>query len=349
METNFETNQNGINTYAEILSQPEIWDSAIIVAESQRQKLEEIDLTQFDQVIFTGCGSTYYLSLSAAFTLQQTTGIPARAVPASELLFSPDALLTSGKTLLVALSRSGSTTETVAAVNKFKNNDKGYVIAISNYPEEALAGLADIALIIEAGQEQSVAQTRSFASMLVAATTMTSILGRRNDWIGLLHKLQAVGSRLITEYEPISRSIGQNINLDRFYFLGSGARFGLACETNLKLKEMTLTHSEPFHFFEFRHGPMAMVTPSTQIIGLYSEFNLRNEAQVMKEMKALGAHTLSLGETQADINFNSGIPEVLQNVLFLPILQLMAFHRSIHKGLNPDKPNNLSSVVTLDI
>ncbi len=250
-----------------------------------------------------------------------------------------------GQTLLVAISRSGSTSETVQAVQQFKHQKQGLVIGITNYGQEALASLADISLVIPAGQESSVAQTRSFASMLVAATAMTSILSRKPDWLEQMQALPPIGERLMDRYEDAARKIGENLTLDRFYFLGSGERYGLACETNLKMKEMTLTHSEPFHFFEFRHGPMAMVTPTTQIIGLHSVANRKNEDLVLKEMAALGAQTISLADSAADFVFKSHLPESLQNVFFLPILQLMAYYRSIRKGLNPDQPNNLTAVV----
>ncbi len=336
------------HTYTEILSQPDVWKEALAVVVESRQALECIDLTQFDQVVFIGCGSTYYLSHSAAVTFQQATGILSRAVPASELLFSPDAVLDNGRTLLVAVSRSGNTSETNLAVKQFKEQKRRMVVCITNYGDSELADLADIALVITAGQEKSVAQTRSFSSMLVAATAMTAVFSRKFDWLELMEILPRVGTRLIKQYESDARAIGENLTLDRFYFLGSGERYGIACEANLKLKEMTLTHSEPFHFFEFRHGPMAMVTPTTQIIGLQSVSNQKNENQVLLDMQALGAQTFSLADLGADLVFECLLPEPLQNVLYLPVLQLMAYYRSIQKGLDPDKPNNLSTVIKLD-
>jgi glucosamine--fructose-6-phosphate aminotransferase (isomerizing) len=115
------------------------------------------------------------------------------------------------------------------------------------------------------------------------------------------------------------------------------------------MKEMTLTHSEPFHFLEFRHGPMSMVGKSTVVCGLLSTVNRQHEAQVLSEMKMLGGTVASLGESDADIVFESGIPESVRGVLYLPVLQLMAFHRSAAKGLNPDRPKNLTAVVQLNL
>jgi glucosamine--fructose-6-phosphate aminotransferase (isomerizing) len=114
------------------------------------------------------------------------------------------------------------------------------------------------------------------------------------------------------------------------------------------MKEMTLTHSEPFHFLEFRHGPMSMVGASTVVCGLLSTVNRQHEAKVLSEMKMLGGTVAGLGESEADVCFESNLPESVRGVLYLPVLQLMAFYRSLAKGLNPDRPENLTAVVKLD-
>jgi len=114
------------------------------------------------------------------------------------------------------------------------------------------------------------------------------------------------------------------------------------------MKEMTLTHSEPFHFLEFRHGPMSMVNQSTVVVGMLSEQNRVHEAKVLSEMKMLGGTVAAVGEKEADVCFESNVPEQVRGVLYLPALQLMAFYRSVAKGLNPDRPTNLTAVVKLD-
>jgi glucosamine--fructose-6-phosphate aminotransferase (isomerizing) len=341
--------ERGFHTRNEIFSQPEAWAEALEVVERNRPALTTLLQADYEQVLFTGCGSTYYLSLAAAALFQEVTGKIARAVPGGELLLNPQTVVVNGKTLLVAVSRSGSTTETVRAVEQFKAQKRGPVVAITNYGDEPLAGLADAALVIEKGQEQSVAQTRSFASMYVAATAMTMVAAGVENLRGVMQKLPEAGAKLLASYEPVAREFGENLDFDRFYFLGSGARYGLACEVNLKMKEMTLTHSEPFHFLEFRHGPMSMVNENAVIVGLVSEKNLSHEQAVLNEMQALGGNVLTLGETGLDVCFDSGIPEAGRAVLYLPVLQLMAFYRSLAKGLNPDRPTNLAAVVKLEL
>lgn len=332
------------HTYREIKLQTEAWAQALNVAST----LNLPTVGDYDQVIFTGCGSTYYLALAAATLYQELTGCPARAVSGGELLLNSKTVLTEQKTLLIAISRSGATTETVKAVETFKVEHRGDIVVISAY-DQALSKLADINLVISKGQEQSVAQTRSFASMYVAASALCARLARREDLLSAMRRLPEVGNRVIDDYESFAKEIGENLNFDRFYFLGSGIFYGLACEANLKMKEMTLTHSEPFHFLEFRHGPMSMVNPSAVVVGLLSDRNRMYEEKVLSEMKELGGTVISLGEKEADVLFESGIPESVRGVLYLPVLQWMAFYRSVAKGLNPDKPNHLTAVVKLDL
>jgi glucosamine--fructose-6-phosphate aminotransferase (isomerizing) len=170
----------------------------------------------------------------------------------------------------------------------------------------------------------------------------------REDLVEAMGRLPEVGNWVIGNYESYAKEIGENLSFDRFYFLGSGIRYGLACETNLKMKEMTLTHSEPFHVLEFRHGPMSMVNEKAVVVGMLSDVNRVHEAKVLSEMKMLGGTVSSLGEADADVSFKSQIPEQVRGVLYLPVLQLMAFYRSVAKGLNPDRPENLTAVIKLD-
>jgi glutamine---fructose-6-phosphate transaminase (isomerizing) len=339
----------GQYTYNEIQSQPEAWADALnVLSKQQYAILELLRHNHYEQILFTGCGSTYYLSIAGAALTQSMTGLLARACPASEVWLNPSACFGAGKTLLVAVSRSGSTSETVQAVEAFRDAKRGQVIVITNYNESPLASLGEATLIIEAGQEESIAQTRSFASLYVAVCGIAANLAGRDDLLAAMQGLPRIGKQILKQYDDLACTFGQDLTIDRFYMLGSGNRYGLACEANLKMKEMTLTHSEPFHFLEFRHGPKAMVTETTAIVGLLSDSLRDYEKAVLDEMRQPGAHILTLGESEADVSFNSGIPEAVRNVLYLPFLQMTAYYRAVAKGLNPDKPNNLSAVVHLD-
>lgn len=340
--------ENGKHTYQEIFNQVAAARQALELIQAGRKELSVLGDGVYSQTLFTGCGSTYYLSLSSAALFQELTGKPARAVTGGELLYNPQTVLTAGRTLLIAISRSGSTTETVRATEQFRREKRGDVIVITNYGDQPLAQLADFAIVIDQGQEKSVAQTGSFSSMFVAVTALCALFAGRQDLLDSMSLLPQVMDRLLRDYQLKARQLGQDLNLDRFYFLGSGLRYGLACEVNLKMKEMTLTHSEPFHFMEFRHGPMSMVTNSSVVVGMLSDVNRVHEQKVLKEMEKLGANIFSLAETDASVEFHSQVPEVVRGVLYLPVLQLMAYYRSIQKGLDPDNPANLTAVVMLE-
>lgn len=337
---------NGHYTYQEITSQTQAWAQALELARDARLP----QASDYDLVIFTGCGSTYYLSLAAASLYQELTGRSARAVPAGELLLNPRTVLGSGpaRILLVAVSRSGTTTETRRAVERFKTEGVGHVIVVSNY-DEMLSSLGDVNIVIPTGQERSIAQTRSFASMYVAVSAACARMAGRNDFLEAMLALPETGRRLVRDFESLARESGQDLAFDRFYFLGSGIRYGLACEASLKMKEMSLTHSEAFHFLEFRHGPKSMINAQAVVVGFLSDANLAHEQAVLNEIEALGGSALSLGEADATISFGSFVPEPVRGVLYLPVLQLLAYHRALAKDLDPDRPRNLASVVRLDL
>ena len=217
------------HTYQEINSQPKAWAQALEVAQLQETEISRLWKKHSNmRVLFTGCGSTYYLSLAAASLFQELTGRGARAVPGGELILYPDtAYEADTSTLLVAISRSGTTTETVAAIQKFKQAQRGTVLVITDYEKTPLAQLGDISMVIPAGQEQSVAQTRSFASMYVAATALAAISAGRDELLSDMEKLPSIGANLIQKYDGLARKFGEDLDLDRFYFLGSGPRYGL--------------------------------------------------------------------------------------------------------------------------
>jgi glucosamine--fructose-6-phosphate aminotransferase (isomerizing) len=339
----------GIFTEQEILSQPQAWNDTIEVLKAYQNEIEHfLKMGTYNQVLFTGCGSTYYLSFAASAYCQQATGRVARGIPASEIWLNPENYcLSDGNTLLVAVSRSGETTETIRACESFKAAGLGSVMTLSCYPEYPLSKMGDMNLVFPAGQERSIAQTRAFTTLYLATIGLAGILGDRGDILSMMSKLPALCETTLQLARPWAVRFGQDNQLDRFYFLGSGLRYGLASELSLKMKEMSLSQSEPFHFMEFRHGPKSMVTGTTLMIGLVSRTNGSYEKKVLNEMSALGAGTFTLAPDGGDIAFSTDLPEVLVNALYLPPGQILAFERSIARGLNPDEPYRLDAVVRL--
>lgn len=343
----------GTHTRHEILTQPQTWLATL----RQLEKADASsypDVSRYDQVIFFGCGSTHYLSQWAARACEALTGAIGRASPSSELLLFPESWRTRGrKTLMVAISRSGETTETIHALRNYLEAGGTEAVTITCYPDSSLAKMAPYVISVPEGQEQSVAQTRSFSNMMLAVSWLLT----RQVPAGVPDRLDDAAQRLLQNSAPAAESWGSDASIKRIFFLGSGALYGLANEAMLKMKEISLSYAEAFHFHEFRHGPMSMVHEGSLVVGLLSSGLRDQQLAVLRDMKALGARTLGLTDEGPDLSagaldeqvaFHSGVAEPWRAPLYLPVLQLLAYQRGMFKGLNPDRPTNLTSVVVLN-
>jgi len=334
------------HTGTEISTQSEAWNDAheaVQIASASLQALWRDG--KYDSVIFIGCGSTYYLSMTAASLFQTATGVMSRAVPASEMLLHPRTIFAGKRSLLVAISRSASTTETVQAVEQFRSEGRGEVVVISCYDDKPLNAFATLNLTARAGQELSIAQTRSFSAMLVIAEAMAALLGGAPS----LERFPDDTQMKVEEAQSLALAYANPNRFERVFYLGSGARYGLACEAMLKMKEMSLTNAEAFHPMEFRHGPKSMVDDKTLIVALLDDSITDFELPVVREMQALGATAVTLStlenlEGNISLRQASVRPSLVHN---LPFLQWLAYLRAVNKGLNPDTPRNLDQVVIL--
>ncbi len=341
----------GSHTFKEIMSQPDVWAQALEAAAAKEATfLGVLAEASPDQVIVTGCGSTYYLALTAA-RLLRLAGCRALACPASELLLHRNSVCLPGQRyLLLCVSRSGTTSETVRAQQQFRSTIGGAIVTITCDSGSPLAEAADLVIAIDPAQEQSVAQTRSFSSMLVVVQQLAACLGGQD--LAASRRLPEICRQLLDQQGELARSLGENGAIQKFFFLGADALYGIACEAMLKMKEMSLSYSEAYHTLEFRHGPMSMVGGDSLVIGLISPDAAAHEGRVLDEMAEMGAAVLAIGKTPADqhqaISLPAGLPPWCTPVLHLPALQLLAYHRAITNGCDPDNPHRLSAVVSLD-
>jgi glutamine---fructose-6-phosphate transaminase (isomerizing) len=346
------TKRPGFYTRQEILSQPGIWKKSLLYL-SKLERGKYPDFMNYDQVIFIGCGSTFYLSRWAARTCEARTGLVSRAIPSSDLLLFPQAWLQkSKKTLFVAISRSAETTETIKALEMVRAGNYGEMVVVTCYRDRALAQLTPYVVDVPDAQEESVAQTRSFSNMMLAVMWLSD----KKVPEGLPEAISTTGEKIITGNANLAQQIGLDETISKFFFLGSGPNYGLANEAMLKMKEMSLSYSEAYHFLEFRHGPMSMVDQNSIVIGLISDLMGNYEYSLLQEMKSRGARILGLypGDVSPSldwmdytISLGNTVADGWRAPLYLPVLQLIAFERAIHKGLDPDSPKNLTSVVVL--
>ncbi len=340
--------QPGKYTYDEIMSQPAVWERALQVFAAKHAKITEVGpASAFKQVIFTGCGSTHYLSMMAARLFEHVTGVPARAYPASELVLHPVRVV--APTLLVAISRSGTTTETLDAVDTFRQRESGQTMAITCHSESALAEKCDVTVAIDSARENSIAQTRSFTAMALV-TQLFAATFAQTDTKPIAASPQYC-QQLLNDYGEMAKNIGEDPSIERFFFLGGHTLYGIAAEAMLKMKEMSIAYSEVYYPLEFRHGPMSMVNESSLVIGLITPESTKHEIAVLKDMQARGAQILEISAGEASfeqhVSIPDGVPAWARPILYLPVLQLMAYYRALFNNQNPDKPNNLDAVVTI--
>lgn len=331
-------------TEQEILSQPEVWRETIEAFDAPRLRAAWGD--NIREVMVTGCGSTHYLAVAAAELLRNVGGFRVRATPASELMAeAAPTLVEPERTLLLAFSRSGSTSETIAAATHFRRMGGGRVVVVTTEADSELVSVADAALVAGAATETSVAQTRSFSSMLLLAQALAAVLAKRD--LSNMKQLAAHADDLLVRTRPAMVDLARDASLDSFYFLGSGAVFGVACEAMLKLKEMSLTSSEAYHSMEFRHGPMSMCDPTAAVISLVTPERLRLERAVTDDVLRLGARVVTVGPGEA-VRLPDNVPAWTRLALYLLPLQLLALERALAKGLDPDQPRHLSAVIHLE-
>ncbi len=341
----------GRHTFGEIMSQPEVWGDALHAFDSQAPIFRSwLEQGAFAHVIVTGCGSTYYLALTAA-RLLRLAGVDASACPASELLLHSGAICIPGRRYaLLCVSRSGTTTETVRAQEQFKARIGGPLLTVTCDGRSPLARESDLVFAIEAAQERSVAQTRSFSSMAVVIQQLAAAVAGRD--LRASSPLPAHCRDLLERYGELARALGEAGGIAKFFFLGSGPLYGIACEAMLKMKEMSLSYSEAYHTLEFRHGPMSMVGEDSLVIALISPQAARQECRVLDDMAAMGARTLAIGPSPApgpdQVALPAALPAWSMPVLYLPVLQLLAYYRAIFNACDPDQPQNLSAVISLD-
>ena len=348
--------KSGENTWGEIVSQPGTWRAALAsFAESEEALQAWLRDLGARQIVVVGCGSTYYLAQSASACLSRAAGVTAVALPSSELWLYPE-LGHPRTAALVAISRSGTTTETLWAVDRFRESGGGPVLAITCYPASALAGQADMVLGIPAAQEHSIAQTRSFTSMLLTSQALAARMARSPSGLAPLQALPGALEQLMERIGDLPAELGQDKSIREMVFLGGGALFGLASEAMLKTMEMSQTEARAFHPMEYRHGPMSLVGRDTLMVGLLSDTGAASEIGVLADLMKLGARTLVVAESASGledlkpdflVELRSGLAEWERLPLYLPPLQHLAYQRAITKGLDPDCPRNLKAVVEL--
>jgi len=338
--------KRGQHTFAEILNQPNAWAETIRLVEGRAGALSAL-ADGADEVIFTGCGSGLNASRAMAPAFQHFTGIRARAVPAAEVVYFGDSVLARrGTSLVVLVSRSGETTETVMAGEAARARGSK-TLAITCYPRSSMAQAATECLALEAANEQSVTTTQSLTSMVLCGQLLAGIAAGNGGYLEQLRRLPALGCQVIERYQDLGRRIAEDDRITKFAFVGSGPYYGLARESQLKVKEMVLLPSDAYPVLDYRHGPKSNVDEHMLVTLLMSDSARRVEGEFLREMTGLGGNLFVLAdgaEPDADyrVALGSGLSEFVRDILYMPPIHFLAYYKSLRRGQDPDNPANLT-------
>ncbi|MFS0726463.1 SIS domain-containing protein [Paenibacillus sp. 1P07SE] len=344
-------------TYPEIREQNEALTAAWEQLSTQKEWIDAYLADHaFKEVLFIGSGSSYYQALIMAATFRSWLARRAAACPSSEIMLFPDHAAAPGKKLLVAVSRSGESSEAILAVQAVKDLPDWTVCGVTCYPNSSLAALAPC-LISPLGAEQSTVMTKSFSSMTYLMQAAIAAASGSAEHLAQLKQTIDVQAPLIEEADRLAQRIIQENELFAPYiYLGMGPFFGAAQEACLKIKEMAQVWTESYGTLEFRHGPKSIIEPGALVVLLLSEQARIYEVKAAQEMQDYGAKVLVItaaaGEDLdfADYVFDTRSSQLDDNarvVTYMPLVQFLGYYSALSKNTNPDEPRNLSQVVTL--
>ena len=309
------------------------------------------------------CGTSYHAGLVGRHWLESIAGIPCSVEVASEFRYRKPVVRNSS--LIITLSQSGETADTLAGLQEAKRLGFGQSLSICNVPESSLVRESDLVLMTRAGPEIGVASTKAFTTQLVALMLLVIVLGRRFNMTPELEE------ELVRQLKHLPREIEDVLKLDtkieqlaeRFadkhnaLFLGRGAQYPVAMEGALKLKEISYIHAEAYPAGELKHGPLALVDADMPIVTVAPNNELLEKLKSnLQEVEARGGEMLVFADVNAGLSStdNSFVLPVAPTddcvapIVFTVPLQLLAYHVAVLKGTDVDQPRNLAKSVTVE-
>lgn len=325
--------------------------------------LDDAALAAFEKVCLVACGTSWHAALVGKYMLEQQCKIPVEVDIASEFRYR-DPLVT-GKTLVVPISQSGETADTLAALREGRRKG-GKVVAICNVVDSSIAREADGVIYTHAGPEIGVASTKAFVTQLVALYLLTIRLGRARSVIDR-EKGEKMIVSLATLPQLVEKALCLNarvveiaceyLNARDVLYLGRGINFPIALEGALKLKELSYIHAEGYPAGEMKHGPIALIDSETPVVVLVPrDRHYEKTASNMEEVIARGGRVIALcsegdeviGRKSEQILKLPWAGEILSPLLLSVPLQLLAYHIAVLKGKDVDQPRNLAKSVTVE-
>lgn len=305
------------------------------------------------EIVFLGCGSSYWGALAAHVTMEMATGIRSEVVASGDVILNGDYYRQAyKKPLIVAPSRSGSTSETVRAIRFLQEEYGCPVLSVVEYADSPLEQLSDVCLFIPWCNEISVCQTRSFNNLYLVSLLLAGLFGGDRGLIDELERYVNEAEAVIARTRPaIAAFVDAQEHWGNAVTLGSGSGFGIACEGALILIEVAQVPSSYYMTLELRHGPMVMVNRETAVFlfgGSGGEAVRKLEEDLARDCRANQAAVVALCDVApfegADYVFELGY-RARQEVVALfgsYVMQAMAHYKAVKNGVNPDAPAGLS-------
>lgn len=320
--------------------------------------------TSIDAIHILACGTSYYSGMTAKYWLEALAGLPTNVEIASEYRYREPAV--NPKALIVVISQSGETADTLAALKYAKELGHHHSLAICNVATSAMVRETSLSYLTRAGVEIGVASTKAFTTQLTALYLLTLTLAKLRGRLdadteafhlkNLRHLPAALSSVLALEPQIIAWA-DAFARKENALFLGRGLHYPIALEGALKLKEISYIHAEAYPAGELKHGPLALVTEEMPVVTVAPNDALIEKLKSnMQEVRARGGQLYVFADADSHIASSDGVhvirlPEhygLLSPILHVVPLQLLAYHTALARGTDVDKPRNLAKSVTVE-
>jgi glucosamine--fructose-6-phosphate aminotransferase (isomerizing) len=327
-------------------------------------KNAESILRQITGVQILACGTSYYAGLTARYWIEAITGLPCSVEIASEYRYR--AAYANPKHLVVTISQSGETLDTMEALKYARSLGHLHTLSICNVPESAIPRASELVCYTRAGAEIGVASTKAFTTQLAALFQLTVVLGKLHGKVD-----EAAEAQYLEQLRHLPGSVQHALNLEpqiaawaeRFarkqnaLFLGRGLSYPIALEGALKLKEISYIHAEAYPAGELKHGPLALVDATMPVVFIAPNDRLLEKVKSnMQEVRARGGELFVFADQDSHFSESAGVhvirtprhTGVLSPVVHTIPVQLLAYHTALARGTDVDKPRNLAKAVTVE-
>ncbi len=319
---------------------------------------------EINAVRLLACGTSYHAALVAAYWIEALAGVPCQAEIASEYRYR--ASVPNSQALVVTLSQSGETADTLAALKHAQTLGHTHTLCVCNVAESALVRASSLHFLTRAGPEIGVASTKAFTTQLAALFLLTLLLAKAKGkltpqeeatHIQRLRELPGAVARVLALEPQIERWAERFTDKQHALFLGRGAHFPIAMEGALKLKEISYIHAEAYPAGELKHGPLALVDRDMPVVAIAPNDVLLDKIKSnLHEVAARGGELYVLTDADTHVVAGEGVWQIqldhhagwLSPILHTVPLQMLAYHAALQKGTDVDKPRNLAKSVTVE-